>query len=265
MIETGFFRLTFHKRERKTGRATLTPLKWSPTLTEPLSPALPTIGTLPRTKKNLFACGYYIRGLQSLQGAVLVGELGLTSEGYTLLRSSLETLFHLGATIKSEDFGEQLARDHVKRMRAAMSGYKQAVPGGDPEVDINELEAALASMLPDGVDPAKMSLEAVAKRAELSPLYESAYRSLSHAHAHPSLLSLASIWEKDVDYQTQGVRWGPERGDDDELKTLLMLVCTVMFYFAAQWGSLLVQVHGREPEFNKHIEQVGEKYRALLS
>jgi hypothetical protein len=227
--------------------------------------ALPTIETLPRTKKNLLACGYYIRGLQSLQGAVLVAELGLTAEGYTLLRSGLETLFHLGATIKSEDFVEQLARDHVKRMRTAMSGYKKAVPGGDPEVDTAELEAVLASMLPDGVDPAIMSLEAVAKRAELSALYDGAYRSLSHAHAHPSLLSLTSIWEKDVDHQTKGVRWGPERGDDDELETFLLLVCTFMFYFSAQWGRLLVQAHGREFEFHKRIEQVGEKYRAVLS
>ena len=224
--------------------------------------ALLTVGTLPRTKQNLFASGYYIRGLQSLQGAVLVAELGLMSEGYTLLRSGLETLFHLGATISSDDFVEHLARDHVKRMRTTIGGYKKAVT--DPEVDTTDLEALLASMLPDGVDPGTMSIEAVAKRADLSPLYDGAYRSLSHAHAHPSLLSLASIWEKDDDHQTSGVRWGPERGDDDELPTFLMLVCTVMFYFLVQWARLLVKVHGGEGELHKRIEQVAVKHRASL-
>ena len=226
--------------------------------------ALSAVETLPRTRQNVSACSYYIRGLQTLQGAVLVAELGLMSEGYMLLRSGLETLFHLGATIKSEDFAEQLARDHVKRTQMAIKSYKRVVPEGDPEVDTDKLEAALASALPDGVDPATMSLEFVAKRADLSPLYEGLYRSLSHAHAHPSLLSLVSIWNTDDDHSTIGVLWGPERGADDELKTFLTLICNVMGQLAVQWNDLLILVHSQEIEFHKHLEQVLQKYRAVF-
>jgi hypothetical protein len=226
---------------------------------------LPSFETLPRTRKNFLACGYYIRGLQSLQGAVVVTELGLVSEGYTLVRSGLETLFHLGATIRSDDFGQQMARDHVKRMRATL-GHQKKVVGPDPEIeeDIPQLEAALASMLPDGVDPARMSLETVAKLAELSDLYDGLYRSLSFAHAHPSLLSIASIWDADDQHAPRGVLWGPERGDADEITTVLMLDATVMFNFATLWGRLLVQAHARETELHRCLEEVHEKYRAVL-
>ena len=113
------------------------------------------------------------------------------------------------------------------------------MPLGDAENDADELEAALASMLPEGVEPRKMSLEAVAKRAELNHLYDSLYRSLSLAHAHPSLLSLASIWNTDNAHETKGVLVGPERGDEDQIKVVLGLVCSVMFNLAEQWGQLL--------------------------
>ena len=227
--------------------------------------ALPTFETLRPTTKNLLACGYYIRGLQSLQAAALVAEHGLMSEAYTLVRSGLETLFHLGATIRTDNFNQLLARDHVKRVRTAVSHYKKMMPLGDAESDADELEAALASMLPEGVEPERMSLEAVAKRAELNHLYDSLYRSLSLAHAHPSLLSLASIWNTDNAHETKGVLWGPERGDEDQIKVVLGLVCSVMFNLAEQWGQLLVQVHHRKAEFHQRLEQVGEKYLAALT
>jgi len=144
---------------------------------------LPSFTTLQRTTKNLFACGYYIRALQNLQGAVLMSEHGLMSEAYTLVRSGLETVFYLGATIRAENFQDEVARDHVKRMQGALAGYKKAVPAGDPDIDTNELEAVLRSTLPEGVDPAKISIETIAKQAELSALYDGLYRQLSAAHA----------------------------------------------------------------------------------
>jgi hypothetical protein len=140
-------------------------------------------------------------------------------------------------------------------MRTAIGGYKKAVPTGDPVVDTAELEVILASMLPDGVDPATMSLEAVAKRAELSPLYEGYYRSLSHAHAHPSLLSLASINIPMTIMRTKGVRWGPGAATMRH-EDFLMVVCVVMYNLPAQWGSLLVQVHGAN-QFHQRIERIG--------
>ena len=41
---------------------------------------LPSIEGLPRTLKNLFASGYFIRGLQNCQAAVLMAERGLFTE-----------------------------------------------------------------------------------------------------------------------------------------------------------------------------------------
>jgi hypothetical protein len=220
---------------------------------------LPSFDTLLGTTKNLLACGYYIRALQNLQGAVLMAENGLMSEACTLVRSGLETVFYLGATVRAENIKRDLSRDHVKRVKAAMSFYRKVVPEGDRDIDLNELEAVLGSMLPEGVDPAKISIEAIAKQAELSDLYDGLYRQLSVGHAHPSLLSLSSIWDVDEDHETKGVLWGPERRDLEEIRDVLIQVYVVMYNLLTQWAHL-ASTHRSDTELHDRIEQLGLKY-----
>jgi Family of unknown function (DUF5677) len=225
---------------------------------------LPSVATLDGTTKNSIACGCYIRALQNLQGAVLMAEHSMMSEAYTLVRSGLESLFYLGAAIRADDIEMKLTRDQVTRVRKVIGGYQRAVPEGDPDIDTDALEAVLRATLPDGVDPAQVSMESFAKQAQLSTLYDGLYRPLSLAHAHPSLISLASIRGVSGD-RTHSVQWGPDRGDPDKVKDVLSLTFAVMYYLLAQWARLLEQNQQPVKELHKRILEIGEKYHELVS
>ena len=143
---------------------------------------LPGFSTLQSTDKNSIACQLFIRALQSLQAAVLTAEIGLMSEAYTLIRSGLESVFYLGATIRTDDIKLKLMRDQVKRVRTVMEGFKRAIPDGDKYVNQDAFEEMLRSALPEGVDPATVSIKTFADQAGLTVLYDGIYRQLSLAH-----------------------------------------------------------------------------------
>jgi len=41
---------------------------------------LPKVSTIARSRQNLLVCGLYVRGLQTLQGAILMAERGMVVE-----------------------------------------------------------------------------------------------------------------------------------------------------------------------------------------
>jgi hypothetical protein len=225
---------------------------------------LPGFSTLQSTDKNSIACQLFIRALQSLQAAVLTAEIGLMSEAYTLIRSGLESVFYLGATIRTDDIKLKLMRDQVKRVRTVMEGFKRAIPDGDKYVNQDAFEEMLRSALPEGVDPATVSIKTFADQAGLTVLYDGIYRQLSLAHAHPSLISLASIRHVGDDHKTQGVQWGPERGDPDEIKNVLSLTFGVMFNLLTQWARLAFQNDQPATALQQRLIQIGEKYQPAL-
>jgi hypothetical protein len=85
-----------------------------------------------------------------------------------------------------------------------------------------------------------------------------------HCHAHPSLISLASIRHVGDDHKTQGVQWGPERGDPDEIKNVLSLTFGVMFNLLTQWARLAFQNDQPATALQQRLIQIGEKYQPAL-
>lgn len=196
---------------------------------------MPSISALPRTIKNLFASAYYIRGLQNLQASVLMAERGLFTESYTLTRSGLETVFYLGASTRGKDFANEVGRDHVQRTRIMGRDHIAGLKAMDPNADIGELEEAVEKMLMQGVDPAALQILAVARKAELEPLYQTLYRQFSNGYAHPTLASLGVIWDPDEEGVPRGVLWGPHRGRKDEIVFALVMVVAIYKQLIFEW------------------------------
>ncbi len=196
---------------------------------------MPSIGDLPRTLKSLFTSAYYIRGLQNLQAAVLMAERGLFTEAYTLTRSGLETVFYLGAATRGKDFANELGRDHVKRTQAMGADHIAGLKAMDPNADVGELTEAVEKMLDEGIDPAALQIWAVAKKADLEPLYKTIYRQFSNGYAHPTLMSLSMVWDPDEQGVPKGVLWGPHRGRKDELVYALVMVVAIYKQLIFEW------------------------------
>lgn len=220
---------------------------------------LPTIGGQSRTLKNLFVSAYFIRALQQCQAAILLAERGLFTEAYTMVRSGLETVFYLGAATRGTDFAREMGRDHVKRTRTTIEAHIQGMKEMDPVADETQLRAVLDTMLAQGIEPETMFIQAVAKKADLSPLYDTLYRQLSNSHAHPTLSSLNMIWEMDNEQIPQGVLWGPERGDPDEIVDVLAMNYAVLHQLIFEWLRFKW-----DDAVDQRLEEIASRYTAFL-
>jgi hypothetical protein len=182
---------------------------------------LPHVATVTQSRQNLFACAFFVRGVQILQGAIIMAERGMVTEARILVRSALETLFFLGATLKQNEFGERLGRDHIARLEKLANAHARLSPPHEPSDEISELDKALDMIRGAAADGQSLGIFEVAQRAEMTATYESFYRGLSTDSAHPTVLSLSPIWERDSDGRPTGVLWGPEVRDvGDTLETL---------------------------------------------
>ena len=219
---------------------------------------LPMIEGQPRTLKNLFVSAYFIRSLQQCQGAILMAERGMFTEAYTLIRGGLETVFYLGAATRGTDFSREMGRDHVKRTRTAATAHIQRMKELDPNADESHLQSVIDTMMAQGIDPEALLIQAVAKKAELSVLYDTLYRQLSNSHAHPTLSSLNSIWEMDENQIPKGVFWGPERGDPDEIVDALSLDYVVLHQLIFEWLRFKW-----DAIVDKRLDEIGAKYTAF--
>jgi hypothetical protein len=185
---------------------------------------LPHVATVTRSRQNLFACAFFVRGVQILQGAIIMAERGMVTEARILLRSALETLFFLGATLKQDEFGERMGRDHIARMEKLVNAHARLSPNREPSDDNSELEEALDMMRGAAANAQSLGIFDVAQRAEMTATYESFYRGLSTDSAHPTVLSLSTIWQRDSNGRPTGVLWGPEVRDvSDTLETLVFV------------------------------------------
>lgn len=221
---------------------------------------LPSIEGLPRTFKNLFASGYFIRGLQNCQAAVLMAERGLFTESYTLTRSGLETVFYLGAATRENDFAREMGRDHVKRTKVMGEDHIAGLKEMDPNADVGNLQESIDKMLAEGIDPAPLYIQAVARKAELESLYKTLYRQFSNGHAHPTLTSLNMVWDNDEEGLPMGVLWGPHRGRKDELVSALVMVVVIYNQLIFEWLREF-----KNPTAFDRLEEIGGRYKVFLN
>jgi hypothetical protein len=184
---------------------------------------MPTVATVSRSKKNLLACAFFVRGLQALQGGIIMAERGMVTEARILARTVLETLFYLAANLKQEEFGHRLDRDHVARFEKIANAHTRLSPSTEPSQEVKELNKALDAIRNTAGDGQSLAVYEVARQAGMTVTYESYYRGLSTDSAHPTVLSLSSIWQIDPDGRPTGVLWGPEVRDVSDTLEILAL------------------------------------------
>jgi hypothetical protein len=132
------------------------------------------------------------RGTNNLQGAVVLTEVGLTSEANSLSRAALECCFALGAMRSGYPLLEKLQRAH-DRARKGWGEY-QLRNRGASALTQEQLER-IEQQIEDVQSGARLNYEELARNAGLTEYYETMYRPLSNFGTHLSEGSLSQLLE----------------------------------------------------------------------
>lgn len=186
---------------------------------------VPRITTLSPTRQNLMAGAFFLRGIQSMQGAILMAERGMDLEARTLARSALETLFYLGAAVKEEDFAEDFMRDHVSRLDKLAKAHKELAISDDE--DHETLRTAIDGARDIAGEGRPLAIRATAIRAGMDVSYQGFYRGLSTDSAHPTVMSISSHFSREPSGRPTGLLWGPEIQDNDRVQDTMYIIALV--------------------------------------
>jgi hypothetical protein len=142
----------------------------------------------PHTNQNMLACAFYMRALQSLQGAILLTERGMYVEGRSLIRSTLETTFYVVAALNKPEFAERIRQSHLIETKKLFKAHRAVAAKvmGDPDVYAKMEEAFRPAASNEGGEK-KLPISEVADLAGLKDMYETFYRGLSNDASHPGL------------------------------------------------------------------------------
>lgn len=156
-----------------------------------------------------------LKSNQSLQGAVLLSQRGMTAEAETLERTCLEITFWLGylATKPEEAAALFMADEHKSSSERA----KMLAKLMEPEAAAPFLKIAAEADAAYAKGPKKIQIKEVAGRANLADQY-AYYRTLCAVSAHPSISSLDKFIKVNED-GLLGFNVGP---DDDGIPFALM-------------------------------------------
>ncbi len=156
---------------------------------------------------NPLIVSLFVRGLQSLQGAILLAERGLATEAAIITRSVLETMFYLGALRRDDTFAEELRQDHIKRLSKNAQEFLKLVERDGQAEDHEQLKDDL-KVLRDREGPGQeIAVLRVADRAERRADYDTSYRHLSTSAVHTTVKALGQHWHEDG--SGYGIRTGP--------------------------------------------------------
>ncbi len=194
----------------------------------------------PDTRQYRMGGAFYLRGLQSLQGAILMAERCMNVEARTLTRGSLESLFYLGAILKDAEFEKEIHKDSVKAMSVLANAHKKlAIEAGAMDTDTESYFAEALSVQDQGVKGLKLIMKEVAGKAGLSAVYESDYRGLSTDAAHPNIYSLSGHMDRDQEHNWTGLRWGPIAQLDQSFAHTLILIAWTGILLIDQMNSII--------------------------
>ena len=184
---------------------------------------LPVISNEPKSK---FAARLlYLRGLTSFQSTVILTARGLTVDAGTVVRSAFEDLFFLAAGRNDPEFVEaMIAADTLARKKMARAILKIPPDLGLLEVGKEKLRRYLDNTPDDGK---KIDFSEVARKGDLSEVYDIYYRSLSHDSAHPTMESLNRLYRLSADGRVESFLYGPDAPD---VKTAISYACVIGFY-----------------------------------
>ncbi|MFO1024686.1 MAG: DUF5677 domain-containing protein [Acetobacteraceae bacterium] len=188
----------------------------------------------------------FARGLSSFQDGVLMIERGMSVEALTLARSCLETSFYLAAIVRDPAAIEGMIGSdakHKKKITRWLTG-PGAAAADLPHEQTERLRAFLLRAATDGPAP---GIADVARKAEMSEIYETVYRDLCDRAAHPSLNSLLRHVTQDAHGNVVGLRFGPETADTREV---VLALVTSMFPAIHGLGKIFPIADDFTHEFN---------------
>jgi hypothetical protein len=201
----------------------------------------------------------FARGLSSFQGGVLMMERGMSVEALTLARSCLETSFYLAAIVRDPAAIEGMIGSdakHKKKIARWLTGPGAAAAELSQE-QAEKLSAFLLRAATDGPSP---GIADVARKAEMSEIYETVYRDLCDRAAHPSLNSLLRHLTQDPQGHVVGLRFGPETADTREV---ILALATSMFPAIHGLGKVFPIADDCTHEFNEcwetYTQLIGEQ------
>jgi uncharacterized protein DUF5677 len=149
----------------------------------------------------------FVRGLQSLQGAILLAERGLATEASMVTRSVFETMFYLGALRREATFSEVMRQDHIKRTSTSVSAFLEMVERDGLADDHAELRDDLDELRKREGAGREIKVFRVAERAKRRAYYDTSYRHLSNSAVHTTVKALAQHWHEDE--AGKSIRTGP--------------------------------------------------------
>lgn len=195
-----------------------------------------------------------LKSNQSLQGAVLLSQRGMTAEAETLARTCLEITFWLGYLARKPEEAAALfmADEHKSSSeRAKMLANLMELDAAAPFLKIAaEAEAAYAK------GPKKIQIKEVADRANLADQY-AYYRTLCAVSAHPSMSSL----DKFIKINEDGLLAFNVGPDDDGIPFALMNTVN-----AHLWGLGFFAIVNGMDDIEEHLTGIrAERDRLLMA
>ena len=176
--------------------------------------------------EELLLASLYLRILHTFQGAILLAERGMLTQGRMLARSMLEAVFPLAAIAKDSGFAKEYANKHklqqLKFFRKAQQlGSEMVKELEDPETK------QLVEELKDEIDNLSIKVlrtEDIAKKAGLHIWYLTAYAVLSGT-VHSKAGDLEEYLVLGPNGEIKEFDWGPS---SKGLRELLMTVTESM-------------------------------------
>lgn len=170
----------------------------------------------------LIGVAYWMRCIESCQGAVLLIERGLPTAPFPLMRTAFECVFMACALWRKPSLVAKLQEGHdSERVKQAKAMVAAGAAGRVAPGRLLELESVAAEVPPAG--PGLTAWEA-AGAADLTFEYQTAYRGFGIAGAHASPRSLDAFAEEQADGSID-LHFGP---DDRHTAWLLGLVATCL-------------------------------------
>jgi Family of unknown function (DUF5677) len=145
---------------------------------------------LPTGNRGVSVGIMFARCIAQFQGAIILAERGLPIESMLLTRALYETNFVLGALANKKVTPKELADgDFGNRKKIGNVLLPIAKNESSPEQ-----HAKLAAFIAENAEAKSLSLEEMARRAEMQLIYDGIYRHLSHFAAHPSVTAASGYF-----------------------------------------------------------------------
>lgn len=195
-----------------------------------------------------------LKSNQSLQGAVLLSQRGMTAEAETLARTCLEITFWLGYLAKKPE--EAAALFMAEEHKSSSERAKMLAKLMEPETAAHFLKIAAEADAAYAKGPKKIQIKEVAERANLADQY-AYYRTLCAVSAHPSISSLDKFIKVNDD-GFLGFNVGP---DEDGIPFALMNTVN-----AHLWGLGFFAIVNDMDDTEEHLNGIrAERDRLLMA